>query len=81
MTKARIEANNIFQTSKKEAEVKKTQMLENAKVEVAGIIENGKKTLENEKIKIVEEAKKEIVSLAMLATEKLMSNKQDLNNL
>ncbi|MEK7219376.1 MAG: F0F1 ATP synthase subunit B [Patescibacteria group bacterium] len=81
LTKARIEANNIFQTSKKEAEVKKTQMLENAKVEVAGIIENGKKTLENEKIKIVEEAKKEIVSLAMLATEKLMSNKQDLNNL
>ncbi|MDO8659237.1 MAG: F0F1 ATP synthase subunit B [Candidatus Parcubacteria bacterium] len=81
LAKARIEANNIFQSGKKEAETKKTQMLEEAKAEVAGIIENGKKTLENEKTKMVEEAKKEIVSLAMLATEKLLSNKQDLNNL
>ncbi len=81
LAKARIEANNIFQAGKKEAESKKSEMLENAKAEVAEIIENGKKTLENEKTKMVEDAKKEIVSLAMLATEKLISSKQDLNNL
>jgi F-type H+-transporting ATPase subunit b len=81
LAQARIEANTIFQQGKKEAEAKKTLMLEEAKVEVAGIIENGKKSLEVQKVKMVEEAKKEIVSLAMLATEKLISNKKDLNNL
>ncbi len=81
LAKARIEANKIFQESKKEAEAKKATMMEEAKVEVKGIIENGKKSLEAEKVKMVEEAKKEIVSLAMLATEKLLASKKDLNNL
>lgn len=81
LVKARAEANKIFQEGKKEAETKKTQMMEEAKNEVRGIIENGKKSLEIEKTKMVEDAKKEIVSLAMLATEKLISSKKDLNNL
>lgn len=81
LLKARNEANKIFQDGKKEAEIKKALMLEEAKREVATVIENGKKTLQAEKIKMVEEARGEIVSLAMLATEKLISGKQDLNNL
>jgi len=81
LLKAKAEANKIFQDGKKEAENKKTLMLEDAKKEVAGVIENGKKMLEAEKIKMVGEAKNEIVSLTMLATEKLISSKQDLNNL
>jgi len=81
LLKARVEANKIFQDGKKEAEVKKVLMLEEAKKEVSVVIGNGKKALEAEKIKMVEEAKKEIISLAMLATEKLLSSKQDLNNL
>lgn len=81
LSKARIEANKIFQDGKKEAEAKKVLMLEDAKKEVSTIIENGKKVLEVEKVKMVEEAKKEIITLAMLATEKLLSSKQDLNNL
>ncbi|MCX6752353.1 MAG: F0F1 ATP synthase subunit B [Candidatus Nomurabacteria bacterium] len=81
LSKARIEANKIFQDGKKEAETKKTAMLEEAKKEMKTMIENGKKSLEIEKVKMVEEAKKEIVSLAMKATEKLMGSKQDLNNL
>ena len=81
LAKARKEANKIFQDGKKEAEDKKNKMLEQAKAEVAGIIENGKKTLQSEKIKMVEDAKKEIVSIAMIATEKLISSKKDLNNL
>ena len=81
IVKAKNEADKIFQAGKKEAENKKMSMLEEAKKEVAVVIENGKKTLEAEKTKMVEEAKKEIVSLAMLATEKLIKSKQDLNNL
>jgi len=81
LSKARAEADKIFQEGKKEATVKRAVMLEEAKDEVALLVENGKKTLEAEKVKMVEEAKKEIVTLAMLATEKLISSKQDLNNL
>lgn len=81
MTKAKNEANKIFQEGKKEAESKKTAMLEEAKKEVASVIENGKKILEAEKLRMVEEAKKEIISLTMLATEKLLASKQDLNSL
>jgi F-type H+-transporting ATPase subunit b len=81
LLKARAEANKIFQDGKKEAEKKKTLMLEEAKKEVAVVVENGKKILEVEKIKMVGEAKNEIVSLTMLATEKLISSKKDLNNL
>ncbi len=81
LQKARAEANTIFQNAKKEAETKKNSMIEDAKKEVKGIIDGGKKTLEAEKIKMVEEAKKEIVVIAMKATEKLLANKADLNNL
>ena len=81
LSKAREQADEIFQDGKKEALAKKTLMLEDAKNEVAIVIENGKRTLEGEKTKMVEEAKKEIVSLAMLATEKLIKSKQDLNSL
>lgn len=81
LAKARIEANKIFQEGKKEAEVKKTAMLEEAKVEVGKVVESGRKSLEADKVKMVEEAKKEIASIAMLAAEKILSQKQDLNNL
>jgi len=81
LAKARIEANKIFQDGKKEVQAKQNEMIENAKIEVASILENGKKSLQVEKTKIVEEANKEIVSVSMLATEKLMSSKKDLNNL
>src|ERR1035437_412205 len=81
LSKARAEADKIFQDGKKEADNKKILMLGETKDEVATLIENGKKTLEGEKIRMVEEAKNEIVNLAMLATEKLIKSKQDLNNL
>ncbi|MEK7564082.1 MAG: ATP synthase F0 subunit B [Patescibacteria group bacterium] len=81
LSKARIEANDVFQQIKKEAEAKKTSMIEDAKNEVTMIVENGKKNLESEKTKMVEEAKKEIVALAMDATRKLISSKQDINSL
>lgn len=91
LSKARTEADKIFQDGKKEAEAERAKMLEKAKSEVVVVIENGKKVLEAEKAKMVEEAKKEIVDLAMKATEKLIGAKvdpsfssktiKDLNNL
>ena len=39
------------------------------------------KQMEIDKKALVESAKKEVIDLAMLATEKLMESKQDLNNL
>lgn len=77
MSRAKAEANEIFQEGKKEATEKRAEMLEEAKNEVALVVENGKKTLEAEKVKMVEEAKKEIVELAMRATEKLLTGKVD----
>ena len=71
LTKARLEADKIFQQGKKETEVEKTRMVEEAKNQVAGVIESGKKTLEAEKTKMVQDAKKDIISIAMLAAEKL----------
>ena len=81
LIKAKSEANKIFQDGKKEAEAKQAAMLEEAKKEVDGIITNGKKILEAEKVKMVDDAKKEIVALTMLATEKLIKSKQDVNHL
>jgi F-type H+-transporting ATPase subunit b len=72
LQKAKAEANTIFQTGKKEAEAKKTEMMEEAKTEVAGIIANGKKTLEAEKTKMVDDARQEIAALAIQAAKKIM---------
>jgi F-type H+-transporting ATPase subunit b len=78
LNKARTEANTIFQEGKREADLKKAEMLENAKKEVDTMIASGKKTLEGEKAKIIEEAKKEIVSLVVLATEKVLKDNDDV---
>ena len=75
LARARIEANEIFQNGKKEAESKKTKMLEDAKNQVVSLINDGKKKLEVEKVKMVEEAKNEITSLAIKMTEKLLGDK------
>lgn len=75
--KARTEANTIFQEGKKDAEVKKAEMLAEASKDVEIMISNGKKTLESEKIKMVEEAKNEIVSLVVKATEKILESNTD----
>jgi F-type H+-transporting ATPase subunit b len=77
VAKARVEAHDIFQAGKKEAEAKKAEMIGAAQADVAHMIESGKKSLETEKVKMVEEAKKEIVSLVVKATEKLLEDHDD----
>ena len=77
LAKARKEADKIFQEGKKEAEAKKTIMLEKTKDEVAVMIESGKKNLENEKIKMVAQATEEITSLSVKIAEKILGKKID----
>lgn len=77
LAKARIEAHEIFQEGKAQAQAKKDEMIEVAKHDVEGMIANGKKMLESEKVKMIEEAKKEIVSLVVKATEKLLEDHDD----
>ncbi|SRR5258708_1434986 len=74
LRRAKIEANNIFQEGKKEAEVKKVSMLEDAKTEVKSMIEGGKAALQAEKAKMMEEAKHEIATLAVQAAEKILGS-------
>ena len=77
LSRAKAEANVLYQGMKKEAEDKKRTMMEEAKIEVAAMIEGGRKTLENEKAKMVAEAKKEVAAVAVQITEKLIGSKVD----
>jgi len=79
LSNARKEADKIFQEGKKEAETKRTLMIEKTKEEVAVMIENGKKNLESEKNRMVEEAKGEIMSLSVKIAEKILGSKVDGN--
>ena len=74
LTKARMEAQKIFEEGKKEALAKKDAMLNDARSEVETMIEAGRKNLEAEKIKMVADAKNELASLALLAANKIIAN-------
>jgi F-type H+-transporting ATPase subunit b len=75
LAKARIEAQNIFEAGKKEAEAKKSEMLENARREVEQMLEGGKKSLEAEKSKMINDARNEVAALVVNATEKVLGQK------
>ena len=75
LAKARKEADRIFQEGKKETEAHKMKMMEETKAQVALVMENGKKMMEAEKVKMVGEAKNELASLALLAAQKIMTEK------
>lgn len=76
---ARAEANNIILEAKKDAAVKREQLVEDTKKDISLMIENNKKHLEIEKTKMLTEAKKEIVSLVIQTTEKVLGKKVDSN--
>ncbi|HEU0085931.1 MAG TPA: F0F1 ATP synthase subunit B [Candidatus Paceibacterota bacterium] len=77
LSKAKAEANVLYQDMKKDAAEKKASMMAEAEKEVATMIENGRKTLESEKNKMVADAKKEVAALAVQITEKLIGEKVD----
>jgi F-type H+-transporting ATPase subunit b len=74
LQRARVEAHEIFQEGKAQAEIKRNEMMEETKKDVETMIAHGKKTLESEKTKMIEDAKKEIVTLVVRATEKLLED-------
>jgi len=75
LTKARVEAQKIFEVGKKEAQAKKDAMLIETKIEVSNMIDNGKKMLDTEKLKMVADAKREVAMLATVAVAKLFDTK------
>lgn len=77
IAKAKVEAHELFQEGKTEAEAKRAEMMAAAQVEVESMIASGKKTLQGEKLKMIEEAKSEIVSLVVAATEKILHDQAD----
>lgn len=72
LSKARKDAQVIFEEGKKEALTKREEMLREAKTETERVIEAGRKKMEEEKEKMVMEAKSEVAELTIAATEKLL---------
>ena len=79
LNKVRVQAKKLSEDSKKELETVKIAMLEEAKNQAKQIVDTGKKNLESEKLKMVQEVKNELASLAMLAAEKIMMDKNKQN--
>jgi F-type H+-transporting ATPase subunit b len=73
LANARKDASDIFSKAKKEAEVKKQEMMEDAKKEVARMLAQGTVALAEEKRKMLDDAKKELVGLVASATEKVLT--------
>ncbi len=76
LSKARTEANAIFDKTKKDAEAKRAEILAQAQAEMTATLENGRKILEADKAKVLADAKNEIASLVISATEKVLGEKQ-----
>ncbi len=77
LTKARLEADRIFEEGKKEAEKKREQMLGETKEEVAAMILSGKNNLLNEKEKMLKDVRAEITSISVKIAEKILGSKID----
>ena len=78
LRKISIDAQKELQ---KDLEKLRAENLERIKVDNDEWTKNRIKQMEIDKKTLIESAKSEITNIAMLATEKLMKSKQDLNNL
>ncbi len=81
LVKARGDSNKIFQEGRKELEKLRTDNLDRIKEDEAEFIKKRKEQIEIDKKTILESVKEDIVNLATLMAEKLVKDKQDLNNL
>jgi len=75
--RAKKEAAAIVEEAVKKAEIKKGEMVERAKEEIGSIINKEKEAVRMEKEKILKEIRKEVAGLAVLAAEKLLSERFD----
>ena len=74
LAKARAEAAALMKEVKKDAELRRTEMLDQTRAEVVEMFESGRKQLAADKQKMLDEAKKELVSMVMSATEKVLGD-------
>ena len=81
LAKSRVESNKIFQNGRKDLEKLKADTMEEIKADTEKWQENRIKQMEIDKKMIVESVKKDIIDLAIVAAEKIIKSKQDLNNL
>ena len=74
LAKARAEAATLMKEVKKDAELRRTEMLDQTRTEVVEMFESGRKQLAADKQKMLDEAKKELVGMVMSATEKVLGD-------
>lgn len=72
LAQARAEASDIMKDMKKEAELKRAELLEAAQGEAQALFLANKKQMEVEKEKIIKDAKAEIATMVVNATEKVL---------
>lgn len=77
ISKARQEAMEIINTAKQQAEVVKTEVVEQTKAEQQSIIERAQQELEQQKVKMLQEAQGELAEIVVRASEKLLRSKLD----
>lgn len=78
LLQARQEAQEIIKNAQKLAENGKIEILEIAQQEAAKILSDAKKKIEQEGEKVMSEIKKEIAQLILMATEKVIGEKMDI---
>lgn len=78
ITEARKEASEILDKSRREAELKKTEIVNKAKEEIGVIINKEKESVREEKQRVIKEIKKEVADLVVLAIEKILEEKMDV---
>ncbi len=72
LAQARKEAADILTEAKRNADLKRAELLKVAEADVEALMKNGKTTLEAEKQKMLDDAKKELGSMVIQATEKVL---------
>ncbi|BDV02163.1 MAG: hypothetical protein HPAVJP_0520 [Candidatus Hepatoplasma vulgare] len=72
---AKIEKDQIIDSSKEEADVLKKEILEKAKIDAENLLKNGRESLNREKIETWNKMKNELSSLSIELAEKILEDK------
>jgi F-type H+-transporting ATPase subunit b len=72
LTEARKEANNIIALAKKDAEIKRAELIEKTQAEIVAMGVSAKQMLAQEKNKMIDDARHELAGIVMSATEKVL---------
>lgn len=73
LAQARKEGADILTEAKRNADLKRAELLKVAEADVEALMKNGKTSLQAEKQKMLDDAKKELGSMIIQATEKVLT--------